>query len=249
MNYKTKGIVLKRMNFGEADRILTVVTERFGKIKAIARGVRKGKSKLAGHLEPFMLLDLQLHEGKTFYTVTGSEIELGFSSVHTELKKTSQAFYLAELVDKFLPEHQKSDEIFYLFEKALEYLNGNKKNLLLRIFELKIIEASGFHPELYECVHCKEKLAPGKNFWDAVEGGVVCTDCHERMHHGKPISDDLIKLFRLIKKSDFSVLERLSISEALESEAEDILNSYIQSVLEREIKSASFMKLINATRD
>jgi len=245
MNYKTKGIVLKRMNFGEADRILTILTERFGKIKAIARGVRKGRSKLAGSLEPFMLLNLQLHEGKTFFTITGSEIELEFSEIHTELKKTSQAFYIAELVDKFLPEHQKSDEVSNLLVRAFEYLNDDKKSLLLRIFELKIIEASGFHPELYECVYCKEKLVEGNNFWDAVEGGAVCNDCQSKNHHGKNISNELIKLFRLIEKSDFVVLERLNIDKKLELEAEDILNRYIQSVLEREVKSRGFMELVN----
>jgi len=245
MNIRTSGVVLKRMNFGEADRILTIFTERFGKIKAIARGVRKGRSKLAGHLEPFMLLDLQLHEGKTFYIVTGSEIKSDFSEIHTELKKTSQAFYLAELIDKFLPEHQRSDEAFNLFYRAIKYLDENEKGLFLRIFELKIIEVSGFHPELYECVHCKNKLQEESNFWDAVEGGVLCGECQKKFHHGKKISNQLIKLLRLIEKSDFSILERLKISKEVEGEAEEILSAYIASILERELKSKGFMKLLN----
>lgn len=233
------------MNFGEADRILTVLTERFGKIKAIAKGVRKGKSKLAGSLEPFMLLEMQFHEGKTFYIVTGSVIESEFPEVHNELKKTSQAYYLAELVDRFLPEREKSDMVFSLFCNALEYLNRNDKKLFLRIFELKIIEASGFHPELYECVHCKSKLEEESNFWDAVEGGVICNVCQKKFQHGKSISNHLIKLLRLIEKSDFSILQKLSLEKDLEFEAEDVLNSYIQSILEKEIKSKSFMKLVS----
>ncbi len=245
MNVKTQGIVLKRMNFGETDRILTILTERFGKVKAMAKGVRKGKSKLAGHLEPFMLIDLQLHEGKTFYIVTGAVISSDFSEIHNELKKTSQAFYLAELIDKFLPEHQKSEEVFYLFCTALKYLNENEKSLFLRIFELKIIEASGFHPELYECVHCKNKLEDESNFWDAVEGGVICGDCQKKFQHGKSISNQLIKLLRLIEKSDFSILQKLKISGVLEVEVEEILSGYIQSVLEKELKSKGFMKLLN----
>lgn len=245
MNYKTQGIVLKRMNFGEADRILTILTERFGKVKAIAKGVRKGKSKLAGHLEPFMLIDLQLHEGKTFYIVTGAEISSDFPEIHNELKKTSQAFYLAELIDKFLPEHQKSEEVYYLFCSALKYLNENEKSLFLRIFELKIIEASGFHPELYECVHCKNKLEDESNFWDAVEGGVICGDCQKKFQHGKSVSNQLIKLLRLIEKSDFVILHKLKISDALEIEVEEILSGYIQSVLEKELRSKGFMKLVN----
>jgi DNA repair protein RecO (recombination protein O) len=244
MNYKTKGIVLKRMNFGEADRILTVLTERFGKVRAIAKGVRKSKSKLAGSLEPFMLLDMQLHEGKTFYIVTGSVIESDFQNIHDKLKKTSQAFYVAELVDRFLPEHQNSEEIFDLFCQALEYLNNNEKSLFLRIFELKIVESSGFYPELYECVHCKSKLEEESNFWDAVEGGVICSECQKKFQHGKRVSNQLIKLLRLIEKSNFSILQKLNLENKLEVEIEDILNSYIQSILEREIKSQKFMKSI-----
>jgi DNA repair protein RecO (recombination protein O) len=245
MNYKTQGIVLKRMNFGEADRILTILTERFGKIKAIAKGVRRGKSKLAGYLEPFMLVDLQLHEGKTFYIVTGATIASDFSEIHTELKKTSQAFYLAELIDKFLPEHQKSEEVFCLFCESLKYLNENEKSLFLRIFELKIVEASGFHPELYECVHCKNKLEEKSNFWDAIEGGVICGECQKKFQHGKSISNELIKLLRLIEQNGFSILQKLKIPSALGAEAEDVLSGYIQSVLEKELKSKGFMKLLN----
>jgi DNA repair protein RecO (recombination protein O) len=232
------------MNFGEADKILTILTERFGKIKAISKGVRKLKSKLAGSLEPFMMLDLQLHEGKTFYIVTGSVIETEFSAVHTDLKKTSQAFYLAELVDKFLPENQKSNEIFNIFYEALESIEKGDF-LLLRSFELKIIEASGFHPELYECVHCKEKLSSGENFWDHVEGGVVCASCNKENHHGIKISDEVIKFFRFIEKNDIEEIKRVKIKKEVEAESEKILTNYIESILEREIKSKVFLDSVS----
>lgn len=243
MNYKTSGIVIKRMNFGEADRILTIFTRRFGKIKAIAKGVRKIKSKLAGNLEPFMLLDLQLHEGKTFYIVTGSIIQKEFPLIHTDLKKISKAFYAGELIDKFMRENQKAPEIFQIFSDVLLAIEKDR-SFLMRIFELRVIEASGFKPELYNCIHCKEKLKEGENFWDNIEGGVICSDCQGKNHHSKKISNTLIKIFRLIDQGQFETLQKLKLNSSVEREADEILSEYVQSILERELKSKRFMKLV-----
>jgi len=244
-SYKTPGIVIKRMNYGEADRILTILTERFGKIKAIAKGVRKIKSKLAGSLEPFMLINLELHEGKTFYIVTGASIEQEFPQIHKDLKKTSLAFYVGEVADKFLQEEQKSGSIFEVFKDALLGIEESDDQFLLRVFELRMIEASGFKPELYECVHCKEKITQGDNFWDSVEGGILCSSCQSKFHHGKKISDDLIKIFRLIDRGEYSVLKKIKVKHDLKDEAEEILNNYIKSILERELKSQQFLKNLN----
>ena len=230
------------MNFGEADRILTILTERFGKIKAMAKGVRKTKSHLGGSLEPFMVLDLELFEGKTFYTVTGAVINEEFSSLHQDLKKISRAFYLGELVDKFLQEKQKTLNVYELFCEALRYIERENGDFGLRIFELKIIEAAGFHPELYECVHCREKLKEGENYWDSIEGGCICQDCQTKFHQGKKVSDSLIKLFRFTEKNSFSDIERLTKTSDMEGEAEEILRGYIESILERDIKSQKFLR-------
>lgn len=243
-SYKTQGIVLKGTNFGEADRILTVMTERFGKVKAIAKGIRKIKSHLAGSLEPFMLVDLQLYEGKTFFIVTGAVIGKEFPNVHSNLQKTAQAFFLGELVDKFLQENQKLPEIFELLTLALESLENASRLLLVRAFELKIVEASGFKPELYECVHCKKSITAENNFWDPVEGGVICAKCQDKFHHGRDISDLVIKLFRFIEKNDFGSINRLKLDQKVEDEAERIMTEYVSNILERELKSRRFLKML-----
>lgn len=241
-SYKTCGVVIKRINFGEADRILTIFTERFGKVKAIARGVRKTKSKLAGHLEPFMLVDLQLYEGKTFYTVTGAMIINEFPALHLDLKKISRAFYFGELIDKFIEENQKSATIFELFSEVLRSLEKSNDEFIVRIFELKLIESAGFKPQLFECVHCREKLKAGENFWDEVEGGVICSDCQRKFKHGRSISDNSIKILRLIEKNDFGLSERVKVGEKLKHELSEILSKYIKNILEKELKTESFMK-------
>lgn len=243
---KTKGIIIKRTNYGEADRILTILSERFGKIKAIAKGVRKISSHMAGSLEPFMLVDLQLHEGKTFYIVTGASIIADFPSLHKNLKKISRAYYVGELIDKFLEEKEKSDNIFRLFQEILSSINSECKEIFIKAFELKIIEETGFKPELYHCVHCKEKLISGENYWDQIEGGTICTNCQQIYKHGKKITDEAIKMLRFIEKSDLEKMSCLKFNKNIENELEAIISEYIVNILERELKSKKFMEEVKA---
>ncbi len=240
---KTKGIVLKGTNFGEADRILTIFTERYGKIKAIAKGVRKIKSHLAGSLEPFMLVDLQLHEGKTFYIVTGAVIIDEYLALHNDLSKVAKAFFLGELVDKFLEEKQKSLEIFELFLNSLSEVDDGLPGALIQAFQLKLIEFSGFQPELFVCTDCKEKISSGGNYWNSESGGVVCDNCGKNSQL-KFVSDEVIKLFRFIEENSTHQIVKLKIQQTVEEEAEGLLNDYIYSVLERELKSQKFLKQI-----
>lgn len=241
MNNKTAGIVIKRSNLGEADRILTIFTERFGKVKAIAKGSRKTTSKLAGSLEPYMLVDFELYEGKTFYTVTGANVINNYPTVHTDLEKIAKVFYIGELIDKFLEEGQKNIPAFEMLTKALGFLEENKSDLVIRIFELKLVESSGFLPELRNCVHCREKLTAGNNFWDNIEGGVICERCYLKFGHGSLISDNAIKSLRVIENEDFDLAVKFKPDIKIRQELDTILGEYIDSILEREVKSRGFM--------
>ncbi|OPZ22708.1 MAG: DNA repair protein RecO [bacterium ADurb.BinA186] len=238
---KTNGIVIKRMDFGEADRILTILTERFGKIKAIAKGVRKSTSKLGGHLEPFMIVDFQLHEGKTFFTITGASIISEFPCLHAELPKMAKAYVAGELIDNFLHENEKSETTYKILTQMLELVENNEKNFLINAFALKLIETSGFQPEFYDCVHCKEKITEGENFWDNLEGGVICEDCVQESGHGVKISNEFIKSLRFIEQNDFPQIEKLKLNKSLEDEIDRILENYIRSILDKNIKSKKFL--------
>lgn len=245
MIYKTSGIVLKRKNFGEADRILTILTERFGKISAIAKGSRKIKAKLLGHLEPFTLADFQFHEGKNFYIVTGADIKHHFENIHNDYSKTTRAFYLGELVDKFLENDERNIGVYRLLSSALKYLEYNNIDLMLRFFELKIIEATGFKPALRQCVHCQKNLIAGSNFWDQSEGGIICTDCQKKFQHGKKISDGVIKLLRVIEEQDIGTATKIKLDKKIDNETEEILDLYIKNILERELKSKRMIRQID----
>lgn len=241
---KTSGIVLKGTNFGEADKILTVFTERLGKIKVLARGVRKIKSHLAGELEPFILSELMLHEGKTFYSISGAQIIESYPTIHDDIEKIARVFFLGELIDNFVTLDEKSGAMFELFVSALDSLENNSKDILLLSFQLKIVEAAGFKPELFDCVHCKEKIVAGDNSWDNLEGGVICEVCQQKFHHGKAISDNAIKLLRFIEQNKFAEIERVKDVLETREEAEKILTLYVRGILEKELKSQNFLKML-----
>lgn len=125
--YKTEGIVIKKTNFGEADRILTVLTPQYGKIKVLAKGVRKINSRRSGHLELFHKSTLGLYEGKTFDIVIEAVRVPGYSFLERELVSISYAFYVCEIVDLLVPELQEQTEVFYLIESCLAKLAEAKK--------------------------------------------------------------------------------------------------------------------------
>jgi DNA repair protein RecO (recombination protein O) len=228
------------MNFGEADRILTILTERFGKVKAISRGVRKSTSRLGGHLEPFMVVDFQLYEGKTFYTITGAEIISEFSKLHCDLPKMAKAYVAGELVDNFLHENEKSEQTYKILAQILDLIEKNEKNFLINAFALKLIETAGFQPEFYECVNCKEKITEGENYWDNLEGGVICKNCAPTSR-GTKISNEFIKALRFIEKNDFETIGKLKLDKSIEQEIDQILDEYIRTILEKNLKSKKFL--------
>lgn len=237
MVYKTKGIILKRTNLGEADRIVTIFTEKFGKIKVIAKGVRKTLSKMAGHLEPFCLTRLQIAEGRNLDVITSAEVEKCFFDIRSDLAKTNTCFYLAEIIDKMVEEGVAHPEIFELLDATLEHANELIEPLLISFFEINFLAEMGFRPELYECVKCQVKITAGENQFDFTRGGLVCGSCGS----GRPISDDAIKLIRLSLDHKFSQIKKIKVTDKVIAEIKDLTNYYLKHIHQKDFKSERFL--------
>lgn len=145
-SYKTSGIIIKKLNFGEADRILTIYTQRHGKIKAIAKGVRRSLSRKGGNLNLFNLVSLFLAEGKNLDIITEVELINSFERLRNDLKHLSSAFYLCELIEEFTRENQASAGIYSLLKEGLEFLNQNhvfEKDFFAQ-FQKNLLVETGF---------------------------------------------------------------------------------------------------------
>jgi hypothetical protein len=139
----TEGLVLKRKNFGEADRMLTVLTDRYGKISVTARGVRKITSRRAGNIELLNRVKMHLFKGKT-YTLTEAESIETFSIIKGNLTLSTNAFHVIELVDRLVPENQKNIYLYNLVVAILQILEKNPRQIFLRAFEVKLLTQLGF---------------------------------------------------------------------------------------------------------
>ena len=236
---KTRGVVIKRINYGEADKILTIFTERFGKVKAIAKGVRKISSKMAGNLEPFNLINLQLHEGKTFFTVTGAEIVECYDC-DRQLSISSRAVYTAEIIDKIFAEEEKNITAFELLIESLRNIAKSKNGLVLRLFELKILEQAGFRPDLEHCAHCKNKLKSGENYFNENTGEILCADC-ANSNIDLQLNDEVIKLLRILQKEGMNICDKIKCESRYVQAAENIIDKWLENALEKELKSKKYL--------
>ena len=138
-----EALILKRSNFGEADRMITILTKHLGKVSVIARGVRRITSRRAGNVELLNLVKIGLHKGKG-YTLTEAESIETFPRIKSNLALSTAGFHILELANKLLPEDDPNFRAYDLIVETLKKLEENPRQLLVRAFEIKILSLLGF---------------------------------------------------------------------------------------------------------
>ena len=243
--YQTEAIVLNRHRFGEADQLLVLFTPYRGKLKAVAKGALRPKSKLGGHLEPLCHSLLMLAEGRNLDTVSQCQTINSFLPLREDLWRTSCALYAAELVDHFSMENQENYPLYKLLLNTLERLcqaslpQGGQ--IALRYFELHFLNYTGYRPELQVCLSCQQPLEPVPNYFSASGGGVLCPECRHSQSLAQPLSVNALKVLRHFQQNTYSKASRLRLDPQLQSELERLMRSYINYLLEYKIKSAAWM--------
>src|SRR6186997_3580705 len=195
--YKTEAIVLRTMELGEADRVLTVLTPRLGKLRVIAKGVRRPRSRIGGGLQPFSDVQLVLAVGRTFDVVTSSSLEDPHLGLRNDLHSTAAAWYVVELADRFCEGAADSHDAFRLLAQALSALDAGSeiaREVVARWYELHLLDAMGFRPELGRCLECGAAIEPAGNAFSPVGGGVLCPQCRPQALVAREISPDALKI-------------------------------------------------------
>ena len=241
-NYQTEAIIIKKTKLGEADRILTLYTPHLGKIQAVARGIRRPRSKLAGHLELLTHSQISLARGRNLDVVTGSQTINSFLPLKSDLWLTSCALYAIELVNQFTPDHVENYPLFQLLLETMGQLcQATDKELTLHYFELHLLNEVGYRPQLHQCVSCQAALKPTTNSFSPGTGGMLCPDCSATLPLTYPLSINAQKVLRLLQNSDYNTTGRLKIDAELSRELERVLSGYLKYLLEREVKSAAWL--------
>jgi DNA repair protein RecO (recombination protein O) len=240
--YRTEAIVLRRTDFGEADRLLTVFTPERGKLRLVAKGARKPTSRKSGHVELFSRGQFLVAVGRELDIVTQAETLDPFLPLREDLLRTTYAYYVAELADAFTAERDENRPLFDLLKDAFGWLcSADDLPLLARYYELHLLGLAGYQPQLFVCGGCKKKLEPEVNYLNAAEGSVFCPKCgYDRMGMSE-LSVNALKVMRFLQTRDWEICRLLRLSPASHTEVEGMMSHYITYHLERKLKSVDFL--------
>jgi DNA repair protein RecO (recombination protein O) len=261
-SYPTEAIILKHLDLGEADRIITLFTPRKGKYNVIAKGTRRPISKKAGHLELLSYSQLQLALGRNLDIITQAVEREHFAHLHAELWHMTCGIYLAELVDRFIEDNTPHPDVYKLLLESLRCLNvdaaelqqlraegtipvgqeHNRTQLLLRYFEIYLLSAIGYEPVLRSCAHCNTELEPVENGFTPSLGGALCPNCSHLW--AQPISMNALKVLRLLQRTEWAQVPRFRLEARLHSEIEAAMHGLLRFHLERDLKSWSFLEML-----
>ncbi len=213
---KTEAIVISSTPFREADRYYSAMTRDFGKVEFVGRGARKGMAKLASHLEPFAVVDLEIIKGRRSMTVISVERKQVFRSLMDNISLRILAQTSFSLLNKHIKEHDKDERLYDGLLEWIVFLNSEndilRKNnvLLLGAFLLRMMQELGYEMSLANCVSCKQNILPLSFRWHAGRGGLVCSDCviknQEEWFCARKITEEAIKILRFASNADYKDL-------------------------------------------
>jgi DNA repair protein RecO (recombination protein O) len=247
--YRTEAVVLRRIEVGEADYILTCYTPHLGKIRVVARGVRKPTSHLGGHVELFSRSKMLVARTRGLDIVTQCETIDAHRRIGEDLDRVAHAFYIAELVDRLTPDEQENYTVYKLLAEALNYLDSDAApEVLVRWYEIQLLGLLGYRPELVQCVECRTTLEPVVNGWSPAQGGVLCPAC-KRIGLARDLSVTAFKVLRLMQRSPWAAVARIRVAPNVVTELDHVMSAYVNHVLEREPRSAVFLKIAEQTPD
>lgn len=242
--YSTEGVILRRRNIGEADSIFTVYAAREGKFDAVAKGVRKARSHMRGHLEPLTRTRMQLARGRSLDVFTQAETLTPYRAIREDLERGAAAMYCAELVDRFTIEHAENPGLYGLLLDTLDAIEAGAGLPVVRFFELGILTITGYEIQLDACAICHARLPEAEALLAPGAGGLVCIDCRVKAGQGRLISVRAIKVLRFARSGDLSRFAGLRIDDELARELQLALAEVIRFTLERETNSSRYVEAV-----
>ncbi|HOB11753.1 MAG TPA: DNA repair protein RecO [Syntrophomonadaceae bacterium] len=248
MYYNAPVIIIKSIDFGEADKLVTVFSEQYGKLRAVARGIKKPKSSLRSCLQPFCYSQLHFYQGRDLELITQGRLLDFFGNAREDLEKTLYSVYLMELLDKSLMDRMPAPELFRLTLDTLRAINhGGLNPLLIRRFELNLAIHLGYRPVLDQCVACGQNQ--DLTGFNLAEGGMICRKCATAdTYRLIPLSGECLAILRQLEKASSAMLTRLRASDTALDQMEHFLEQYLEYFLERQFKLKETIRYLKPSR-
>lgn len=230
--YRDTGIVLRTYRLGEADRIVVLMTQGHGKVRSVAKGVRKTRSKFGSRLEPASHVALQLYEGRELDTVTQVESIDHLRAIREDLDRLTRAVAMLEAVDQLAQEREPNARLYQMLLGALRSLAADDPALVVPAFFLKALSLEGYRPQVEVCVSCGE-VGPLVAF-DPESGGLLCGSCRR----GQAVSPEAVDLLQRILGGGLTGALAAPASSATR-EVDHLATRALEHYLERRIRSVS----------
>jgi DNA repair protein RecO (recombination protein O) len=233
--YREQGIVLRTYKLGETDRIVHLLTQGRGKVRAVAKGVRRPGSRIGGRVEPFSHVDLQLYEGRSLDIVSQVELITPFDVVRADFGLSACGSAMVEGVDRVAQEDERSTRLFLLLLDGLRALTAapQRPALVLDAFLFRLASVAGYHPYLDACAGCG---APGAHvIFHLDAGGLLCGGCAPT--GGQQLRPGALALLRSLVDAPWDALDVLEVDDRERRVVGALVNSYLTHHLGRPLRS------------
>ena len=235
--YKTKGIVFKKSDRNESDRIFSVFTNEFGRLDITAKAVRKMASKLRADIDIFYLSEIEFIQGKNTKTLTDAAKIKKFGGIFKNSGALAAAHKIAEVLDGFVKGQEKDEFLFGLLEDIFNKLDLETKKiknpkLAFYYFLWNFLSSQGYRPEVKKCAGCKSKLNPYNIYFSHREGGIICKKCLNADKNAQKINSDVAKTLRIILDKDWDIVSRLKIEPSSQELFSKISEGALQETLD-----------------
>lgn len=228
--YRTQAVVLGSYKFGEADKVVVLLTESYGKIRAVAKGIRKTKSSIGARLEPMSIVDISLRSGRELDTVDQVKLVATHAHLRDDFNRLRQGLAMVETINKITPDRDPVPNLYTLLSRALSALNESTSPLMLAGFFWRLLAIEGHAPQLDACVSCGG--TDGLTTFNAQDGGIHCSSCG----NGISVSQSAVQVLRLMLGGRMH--EALALEEsAVTNEVNQMAMEAMEGHLERRLKS------------
>ncbi|OZM57734.1 DNA repair protein RecO [Lottiidibacillus patelloidae] len=245
MMLKAEGIVIRSIDYGESNKIITLFTKEFGKVGVMARGAKKPKSRLASTTQLFTCGYFLFQKSTKLGTLQQAEVLTPLRMIQSDIIKTAYAAYFVELLDKCTEERKSSTAIYEFLYYSLVYLNeGIDEQVLKYIFEMKMLILLGIQPHVNGCKSCG--VLDEKYSFSIKEGGFLCKRCSRIDPRTLHISEQTAKLLRVFYYIDMKRLGNVSVKQETKDELEKVISNYYEEYSGLYLKSKKFLNHLHS---
>lgn len=238
-HYRAKGLIINKIDKGEADQLFTVYTRDFGRLEVVAKGIKKMTSKLRSQAELFYVVEIEFIQGKKYKTLTDARVFDKFKNIRSDLTKTKTVQRIAGLIDKLVLVPEPDKKIWNLACETFLFLElgGSKKTeAVYHYFFWNLLATLGWRFQTLNCCFCRKKLLPEKLlYFIPFEKGIICSDCLGKTVKSTPkilpIDTEIIKIIRLAMAQDLRTFSKIKLAVNQENKLELIAKEYLTAII------------------